>query len=42
LLFVGAMTTVATGTDGNLWSWAPWMQQFSAGNSTPHHVQPSK
>ena len=28
-LFLGAMTAVAAGTTGNLWSWAPWMQQFT-------------
>lgn len=29
LLFLGAMTSVAAGTTGNLWSWAPWLQQFT-------------
>jgi hypothetical protein len=29
LLFFGAMTTIAMGPTGSLWSWAPWLQQFS-------------
>ncbi len=28
LLLCGAMTAVAMGPTGNLWSWAPWMSQF--------------
>jgi hypothetical protein len=38
LLFFGAMTATAAGDTGNLWSWAPWLQQFSAGSHTPQHV----
>lgn len=39
LLFIGAMTAVAAGPTGNLWSWSPWMSQFSAGSSSPNTVQ---
>ncbi len=28
LLFIGAMTSVAAGTTGNILSWSPWMSQF--------------
>ncbi len=38
LLFFGAMTATATGDTGNLWSWAPWLQQFSVGSHAPQHV----
>ncbi len=40
LLFFGAMTATAVGDTGNLWSWAPWLSQFSAGSHAPHHVVP--
>ncbi len=39
LLLCGALTTVATGTDGSLWDWAPWLQQFyqhGASTAPPH------
>jgi hypothetical protein len=38
LLLIGAMTAMATGDMGNLWSWAPWFSQFAAGAHPPHHV----
>lgn len=40
LLFFGAMTATAAGDPGNLWSWAPWLQQFSVGSHAPTHAIP--
>ena len=42
LLLFGAMTATAAGDTGNLWSWAPWLQQFSVGAHPPAHVAPLK
>ena len=38
-LFCGAMTSVAMGPTGNLWSWSPWMGQFIHGQP-PTVAQP--
>lgn len=42
LLLFGAMTATAAGDTGNLWSWAPWLQQFSVGAHPPQHVTTPK
>jgi hypothetical protein len=42
LLLFGAMTATAAGDTGNLWSWAPWLQQFSVGAHPPSHVTTPK
>jgi hypothetical protein len=36
IVLFGAMTAIASGDNGTLWSWTPWAQQFSGG--APTHV----